>query len=87
MISFAVLVRIGPYEFVKPFETERDAIQCFDTLAVDRSGQIEEGTLTVPGNALIDTVTIRRYNDNIDRLTDPANPTIGESRVGDPTRR
>lgn len=87
MISYAVLIRVGPYEFVKPFATEQEAVQCFDSLAERQDWVVDEGTLSVPANALVDTVTIRRYDDNIDRLSDPLNPVIKEGRIGDPTRR
>ena len=76
MISYAVLVRIGPYEFAKGFMSEREAIACFDAIAASQDGVAENGTLTMPANALVDKVTLRRYNDRIDRVTDPADPQI-----------
>lgn len=87
MISYAVLVRIGPYEFVKPFPTEQAAVDCFDSIAADPNIAADNGTVTVPANALVDHVTIRRYNDSIDRLSDPANPTVVEPQIGNPNRR
>lgn len=87
MISYAVLIRIGPYEFVKSFPNELAAVECFDSIAENPKIEAEGGTITVPANALVDTVTIRRYDDNIDRLSDPANPTIIESQIGNPNRR
>lgn len=74
MISYAVLVNIGPYQFAKGFQLEREAIACFDAIAASQDGVVENGTLTMPANAIVDNVTLRRYNDNIDRITDPADP-------------
>ena len=76
MINYAVLVRIGPYEFAKGFLIEKEAIACFDAIAASQEGAAENGTLTMPANAVVDHVTLRRYNDNIDRITDPADPQI-----------
>lgn len=88
LINFAVLVNIGPYEFAKGFQTEREAIACFDAIAANQDGEAESGTLTMPANALVDRVTLRRYNDNIDRVTDSAAPTEkGGGVYGDPSRQ
>lgn len=84
MISYAVLVRIGPYQFAKGFQTEHEAITCFDAIAASQDGVAENGTLTMPANAIVDNVTLRRYRDNIDRVTDPADPQIKGKPPGQP---
>jgi hypothetical protein len=70
VISYAVIVRIGPYEFVKPFMDEQSALDCFDSIAVNPDGEITNGTMTMCSDALVDVVTVRRYNDAIDRMSD-----------------
>lgn len=70
MITYGVIIKIGSYEFVKSFLDEQAALDCFDSLAENQSGEITNGTLTVQSNALVDIVTIRRYNDEIERFTE-----------------
>jgi len=70
MITYGVIIKIGPYEFVKPFMDEQAALDCFDSIAENQNGEITRGSLTVSSNALVDIVTIRRYNDEVDRFTD-----------------
>jgi hypothetical protein len=81
MISYAVLVKIGPYEFAKGFQTEIEAIRCFDALSASQDGVAQNGTLTMPSGAVVDNVTLRRYKDNIDRISDPADPRMKPSKA------
>ena len=75
MISYKVLVRIGPHEFEKDFLDEETALTCFDEIAIRQDGEVVDGQLTMKAHALVDEVEIRRYN----LVPDPG-------RIGDPNR-
>ncbi len=75
MIYYRVLVRIGPHEFQKDFLDEAAAISCFDDIAINQDGEIVDGELVMKANAIVDTIVIRRLNDN---------PAAG--KIGDPNR-
>lgn len=63
MISYVVLVKVGPYEFGKRFDKEQEALTCFDSITSDPNGEIVNGHLIMPSNALVDRVEIQIHND------------------------
>lgn len=75
MITYVVLVRIGPHEFVTRFNDEATAIKAFDDLAAVKDAEITDGYLSVKADAFVDSVEIRRYNDQAPR-----------GKIGDPNR-
>jgi hypothetical protein len=76
MITYAVIVRIGPHEFVTHYNDEASALKAFDDLAAVKDAEVTEGFLSVKADAFVDTVEIRRYNDEAPR-----------GKIGDPTRQ
>lgn len=64
--NYRVSVRIGFYEFHHDFEYEQPALDCFQSIASTPDVEIVGDAATVPSDASVADITIRRNASRLD---------------------